>query len=231
VASQSRTAASRASKLLPLGARVTPTALRHELARHQQAVEEQGSRGPAGNARLTAATGVVLLALLAIEGLTLVSLRPLLPVHVFVGMLLIPPIALKIGSTGYRFVRYYTHDRAYLLAGPPRALMRVLGPFVIAATVVLFGSGVAMLALGPGRNWIVGLHKASFVAWLLVVAAHVLGHLVHIPGLASADFRGPRARRPGAPLRQGAVAASLVTGLVLAIATVHYAAPWRIAIG
>jgi hypothetical protein len=229
--SPSRTTASRATKLLQLPADVTPTALRHQLARHQQVVEEQGSRGPAGNARLTAAAGVALLALLAIEGLTLIALRPLLPVHVFVGMLLIPPIALKLGSTGYRFARYYTKDRAYLLAGPPHVLMRVLGPFVIAATVALFGTGVAMLALGPSRGWIVGLHKASFVAWLVVAAAHVLGHLVHVPGLASADFRGPRAKRPGSPLRQGAVAASLVTGLVLAIATVQYAAPWRTAIG
>jgi len=29
-------------------------------------------------------------------------------VHMFIGMVLIPPIALKLGSTGYRFVRYYT---------------------------------------------------------------------------------------------------------------------------
>ena len=105
--------------------------------------------------------------------------------------MLIPPVGLKLASTGYRFARYYTRDKAYVLAGPPQFLMRALGPFVIAATVVLFGSGVALIALGPGDGWIVNLHKASFIAWLGVTGVHVLGHVFHIPGLAAADFRAP----------------------------------------
>jgi hypothetical protein len=58
------------------------------------------SGGVEGNARLTATTAVVLLLLLATEGVTLLALRPLLSLHVFVGMLLIPPVALKLGATG-----------------------------------------------------------------------------------------------------------------------------------
>ena len=61
--------------------------------------------GTDGNERLTANAAVVLIVLLAVEGATLLSLRSLLPVHVFVGMLLIPPVALKLASTGYRFLR------------------------------------------------------------------------------------------------------------------------------
>ena len=53
-------------------------------------------------------TGAVLIVLLAVIGLTIIALRPLLSVHLFVGMLLIGPVALKLCSTGYRFVRYYT---------------------------------------------------------------------------------------------------------------------------
>jgi hypothetical protein len=210
---------------------LAPAALAERLFSNAAEAEERGGRGPAGNSRLTATTGMMLLALLALEGLTLVALRPLLSVHVFVGMLLIPPIALKLASTGYRFARYYTGDRAYVLAGPPQALLRVLGPFVIAATVALFGSGVAMIAVGPGQSWIVNLHKASFVAWLAVTAVHVLGHILHFPGLAAADFRARGARRQGFGLRRGAVAAAFVGGLVLAIATVQYAAPWRAILG
>jgi hypothetical protein len=220
-----------ATKLLPQLDELTPSAIGDQIARHAATVEEEDGRGPAGNSRLTAMTGVILLVLVAIEGLTLVSLRPLLPAHVFVGMLLIPPIALKLASTGYRFARYYTKDRAYILAGPPQLLMRALGPFVIVATLVLFGSGVAMLAIGPGQGWVVNLHKASFIAWLVVTGIHVLGHIVHIPGLAAADFRAPRARRAGSRLRQGAVVAALVAGLVLAIATLQYAAPWQAVTG
>jgi hypothetical protein len=173
----------------------------------------------------------VLLALLAVEGITLVSLGPLLSVHVFVGMLLIPPIALKLASTGYRFLRYYTGSSAYRLAGAPQMLMRLLGPAVIAATLALFGSGVAMIALGPTDSWVVSLHKASFVVWLVVTAVHVLGHVLHLPGLSSADFRGPRASRQGSSLRQVVVVATLVAGLVLAVATVQYAAPWHALVG
>ena len=218
-------------RLLPRPDELTPEALRSYLVRNAADAVEKGGRGPGGNSRLTATTGVVLLALLAIEGLTLVSLNSFLSAHVFVGMLLIPPIALKLGATGYRFARYYTKNRAYVLAGPPHVLMRILGPFVIAATVALFGSGVALLAVGPGQWWIVNLHKASFVAWLGVTAVHVLGHILHIPALAGADFRAGRAQRGGSRLRQGAVAAALVAGLVVAIATVQYAAPWRAFVG
>ena len=55
--------------------------------------------GAEGNERLTGATAVVLLGLLAVEGVTILFLRRLLPVHVFLGMLLIPPVALKLLGT------------------------------------------------------------------------------------------------------------------------------------
>ena len=67
--------------------------------------------GTAGNEQLTAATGVVLLVGLAVLGVTIVRIGSLLNVHMFLGMLLIGPVALKMASTGYRFVRYYTANR------------------------------------------------------------------------------------------------------------------------
>ena len=80
--------------------------------------------GADGNARLTAATGLVLLVLLPIEGLTLLSLHSLLSVHMLVGVALIPPVALKLGSTFYRFFRYYTGNATFREKGPPRLVMR-----------------------------------------------------------------------------------------------------------
>jgi hypothetical protein len=59
------------------------------------------SGGTDGNERLTAATGVLVIALLAVEGVTIVELRQLLSVHLFVGLALIPPIGVKLASTGY----------------------------------------------------------------------------------------------------------------------------------
>ena len=37
----------------------------------------------------------------------------------FLGVLLIGPVALKLASTGYRFVRYYTSEPRYRRKGPP----------------------------------------------------------------------------------------------------------------
>ncbi len=221
----------RTTHLLPQPGDLTPDGLRERIAENAAAAAEDGGRGPAGNARLTAATGIVLLVLLAAEGVTLLAFGSLLSAHVFIGMLLIPPIALKLGSTGYRFARYYLGSTSYRSAGPPQAFMRMLGPVVIASTLVLFGSGVAMLVLGPSDGWVVSVHKASFVVWLVAVALHVLGHVLRVPGLASADYRGSRDRGEGTLLRRSAVALALVAGLVLAVATLQYAAPWHAVLG
>jgi hypothetical protein len=58
-------------------------------------------------------TAVVLVGLLVAEGVTIVHMRGLVTAHMFIGMVLIPPVLLKLASTGYRFVRYYTGRRAY----------------------------------------------------------------------------------------------------------------------
>ena len=76
--------------------------------------------GPAGNELLTGLTAAVLLAPLAVEGVTIVLLRPLISVHMFVGMVLIPPVLLKMVSTGYRFARYYTGSVPYRHKGRGR---------------------------------------------------------------------------------------------------------------
>jgi hypothetical protein len=82
--------------------------------------------GPTANERLTAISAVLLIVLLALEGVTILGIRPLLSWHVFVGMLLIPPVTLKLASTGYRFWRYYTGRPDYVLRGPPHVLLRLL---------------------------------------------------------------------------------------------------------
>ena len=182
--------------------------------------------GTDGNRRLTATTALVLLVLLAAEGATLLALRPLLSLHVFLGMLLIPPVALKLASTGYRFGRYYARDEAYRLEGPPALLMRMLvAPFLVASTLGLFASGVALLVVGPGGGIVLGIHKASFLVWFVSMSAHVLAYVVRLPQLVRADFTRV-ARGSGFALRQLLVAGALVAGVTLAIATLPLARPW-----
>jgi hypothetical protein len=185
------------------------------------------SGGIEGNARLTATTAVVLIVLLAIEGVTILFIRPLLSLHMFVGVMLIPPVALKLASTSWRFFRYYAGSATYRQKGPPPLLLRLLvAPAVILSTLFLFGTGVALLAIGPGDGIVVGLHKTSFVVWLVAVGVHVLAHIRALPRDASNDWR--RATRfPAAAVRFGLVAAALFVGAGAAAATLHLAHPWQ----
>src|SRR4051794_15132810 len=84
--------------------------------------------GTEGNEILTSATAVLLTLLLVAEGVTIVLIGDLLSAHMFIGMVLIPPVLLKLGSTGYRFARYYTGPRVYRERGPPPLLLRALAP-------------------------------------------------------------------------------------------------------
>ena len=83
-------------------------------------IERMRAGGSAGNRQLTALVAAILVLLLAIEGATLLRLGSLLTVHAFVGMLLIPIVALKLASTGWRMLRYYLGADEYTRHGPPR---------------------------------------------------------------------------------------------------------------
>lgn len=183
-----------------------------------------------GNERLTAATAVVLVVLLAALGVTILAIGQLIWWHVLLGMLLIPPVILKLGSTGWRFARYYTRAPEYVLRGPPLLPLRLMAPLVIAATLAVFATGVALLVVGPSGGILVGLHKASFVVWLVVTAVHVLAHLRSVPRLVAADWRRrplpPERSVPGSRWRRLLLAGSIVAGAILAIATIRYAQPW-----
>ena len=88
--------------------------------------------GVIANERLTALAGALLFALLAAVALTTLSMPGFLPEHYIVGLLLVPPVVLKLAAAGYRFARYYTRSVAYRLAGPPPALMRlVVAPVLV----------------------------------------------------------------------------------------------------
>jgi len=180
------------------------------------------------NARLTASNAAVLLVLLAAEGVTILRVRHLVSAHVFIGMLLIPPVVVKIGSTGYRFVRYYRRDPAYSRKGPPPVLLRLLGPVVVILTVVLLASGVALLLVSPAWSaQLLFVHKASFALWFFAMTVHVLGHLAEMARLAPRDWlRRTQRDVKGAGSRQWLIAASLVAGAVLGLAMLRRVGPW-----
>jgi hypothetical protein len=175
--------------------------------------------GPQGNERLTTSTGLVLLVLLAVETLTTLSLRSYLPVHIFLGLLLLPPVALKLASTGWRFLRYYTDNEAYRHEGPPGLLLRILAPLLVASTLTLFGSGVALIVLGHGGGLLLSLHAVMIV--------HVLAYLARTFRLGPADWL-PNAEHivAGVRSRRAALGGALLAGALLALTTYPFQQSW-----
>lgn len=208
------------------------------------------SGGTEGNERLTAMTGAVLLILLAVECYTILRIGRLLTLHVFLGMLLLGPVALKAGAVMYRFVRYYTGSEPYRRKGPPAPLLRLLGPIIMLLTACVFGSGIMLAVTGPSygppSGWLV-VHRISFIAWLFFIVVHVLAHVPRLPRLLAAEARGVssaagetggdagawrHARRAievlgGRGTRLALLIASLLAGLVIALLTVHLAGKWE----
>jgi hypothetical protein len=182
----------------------------------------------AANAHLTATNAAVLLALLAVEGVTVLRVRELLTPHVFIGMMLTPPVLLKVASTGWRFARYYRGAPAYRRKGPPPLLLRLLGPILVLLTLVLLASGIGLLL--ASSSWLpllLKVHKASFVLWFGAMTIHVLGHIGEVFRLAPRDWlRRTRRDVTGAAQRQWLIAASLVAGGMLGFLLLSHVGHW-----
>jgi hypothetical protein len=181
--------------------------------------------GVGANERLTSLTGALLFVLLAAIGVTILGIRRLLPEHFVVGFVLIPPLGLKMATTGYRFFRYYTGDAGYRAAGPPQLLMRLIGPIVVLSTVAVFATGLELWLFGLryGSDW-VEWHKLSSLIWLFATGVHVLGHLRGTVEAAAEEVLIPNGRE--AITRRSLVFASMLMGILVAIATLLYHSPF-----
>jgi hypothetical protein len=99
---------------------------------------------------------------------------------------------------------------------------------LVAATVVLFSSGVAMGILhGHALQIARRLHGPASVVWLVLIGVHVLVYLRHALTVSSGDLRS--VTRPGvrgATWRSYALAAALILGLVAGAATIPSQHRW-----
>lgn len=187
--------------------------------------------GPAGNVRLTAWTGMVLLLLFLVELGTLLDLHNLLDWHVVVGALLIPPALLKTGSTTWRMVSYRRGRPGYRAAGQPRLALRVLGLVVVFSTLAVLGSGLALVAVGPTAAvvpfahiiWAISpltVHEVTFALWAVATGLHTVFRVV--PTIHTmAD-----GRMTGRLRRTMLVVAMLVIAVVAAVLMRQLAAAW-----
>jgi len=184
--------------------------------------------GTDGNEILTSATAVVLTLLLLVEGVTILNVKSLRTPHMFIGMLLVPPILLKLGSTGYRFVHYYAGTRAYREKGPPPIVLRLLAPVLVASTVTVFATGVALLLVGHRPDLLLLAHKASFIVWGVMFVVHFLAHAPKVARSMTSDWTAARRRSVGgAGLRGLLVSSSLAVGVALAIALLSQITGWH----
>ncbi len=182
--------------------------------------------GPRGNERLTGGLAILLLILLAIEGGTVLVIRSTLPLHVFIGVLLLPVVAAKLASTSYRLVRYYMGSKPYVRRGPPALVPRLLGPAVGILTVAVFGTGVGLLFVPAGQTTLLFLHKASFVLWFAAMTIHVLIHLTELPRVGLADWGATAHRVAGVARRRELLLATLVVGTILGLVALPLSNPW-----
>lgn len=186
------------------------------------------SGGAEGNERLTIATAVVLTALLAALGVTIVHMHGLVTAHMVIGLILLPPVAVKLASTGYRFVRYYTGSRVYTAKGPPVLPLRLLAPVLVAATLAVFTSGVLLLALGHKSGVLLEIHKVGFIVWGVVFAVHFLAYAGRVARSllgALPVARGPAV--PGGGLRGMLVASAVGAGVALALSVLPAVHGWQ----
>lgn len=184
---------------------------------------------PDGNERLTAMVGVLLIVLTVVELATLLfGLQSYLHLHVFVGLVLLPPIAVKLASTGWRFARYYTRAEAYRLKGAPQILMRMLAPLLVLFTVLLFGSGVAMgFAHGSALQIARRIHGPAAFLWTVTLGLHVLVYAPRALRAIGGDVRAHTRRTVrGARLRASVATAAAVCGLVVGFATLPVQHDW-----
>ena len=201
----------------------------HAGTRHPPAVNH-GNRfgGTEGNQILTSSVAGILTVLLIAEGITILEMGGLLSVHMFIGLVLVPPVILKLASTGYRFARYYVGTRAYREKGPPALPMRLLAPILVAMTIGVFATGIWLLALEHKSDQVLLLHKVTFIIWGVVFAIHFL---IYAPrGLKSVrrDWGSVRHHPvPGSGLRGLLVAASLGAGAALAISLIGSISGWH----
>lgn len=158
------------------------------------------------NSRLTAILGLTLLILFALQVVTvLAGVRSVLTWHVVLGLILLPPVGLKLTSVTWRMVSYHRGRDGFADITPPPPALRVLGLFLAGLTVALLVSGITLLD-GPGwaQSPALLVHQVSFYAWLAAVVVYVVPHFLQAVHLAKRDW----ARRVGGARRVGEVRSS-----------------------
>jgi hypothetical protein len=177
------------------------------------------------NKRMTAIAGTILFVLIMAMLVITANLDQWRSEHIFVGILLCGPLVVKMGSTGYRFFRYYTKSPEFVKSGPPNILLRLLAPFLVVITILVFISGLGLAFGGHAHERLFSkIHTVSVTLWLPLLAVHIYAYIRKAAGLIKYDWTSQfKYRVPGRQGRLGInVAAFILSGAAGIILT-----PWR----
>jgi hypothetical protein len=170
-----------------------------------------------GNHRLTALTGSLLVPLLALIFFTGLFMDAWWHIHYAIGFVLIPVVVLKLATTGYRALRYYTGNPIYRAAGPPDMLSRVTAPFLALSVVTALATGVALFVEQSRHGVLSTLHTDAAISSALLLGNHFLTHAFDALATTIRELRTRLSR--AAATRMMVASIALIIGIVLAIVT------------
>ncbi|MFD1676365.1 hypothetical protein [Alicyclobacillus fodiniaquatilis] len=180
------------------------------------------------NERMTAIAGTILFILIVTQLIITANLHALLSVHIFVGVLLSGPIVIKMFSTGFKFVRYYTRNPIFVKSGTPNIWLRLLAPFLVLMTLLVFISGFSLAIIGPTHMGLFfTIHAASVAIWLPLVAVHIYAHIRRATRVTFSDLRQHTSFRvKGRNGRLGINLAGLIMGAIAAMVMIPVSETW-----
>lgn len=109
-------------------------------------------------------------------------------IHFYAGLMSIPFLLAKYGSTGFRFAGYYLRLPRFKRAGPPGLLPRIFSPLLALDFFVLYFSGLYMLFhyyytvtnIPPYEFKPVQVHLWASILAVPLIALHLGSHLVEV---------------------------------------------------
>jgi hypothetical protein len=200
---------------------------RSKMINPQEIYEKKKSSPIDRNERMTAIAGAVVFVFIIAELLITANLHGLLTEHIFVGVLLSGPLVVKMFSTGYRFFRYYTKSSDFVRKGPPNIILRLLAPFLVLTTFLVFISGFG-LTFGHDDRLFGKIHSVSVALWIPLTAVHAYAYIRKVPGLIASDWKTQsKYQVSGRKWRLGINIAGLMAGAIAAIVMLPlYASGW-----
>jgi Ni/Fe-hydrogenase subunit HybB-like protein len=158
----------------------------------------------------------------ALVYLTGAFFSPLRQVHFAIGFAIIPPLLVKLSSTGWRAANYCLRREPYRSGGPPQLIPRLLAPLLVVSAIVATVTGVVLWVLGRQRGGWATLHTDSVVVLAIVLALHTLTYIQRAVRASSRSLAVVESTR-----EERIMLWTLAVALVAAVLAISVEPPWH----